>query len=71
MNKPDIQELEPGEYYWCQCGLTQNGAFCDGSHITTDKTPMPIIVETKEKKAYCTCKESKNQPYCDGSHARN
>ena len=25
-------ELEPGSYWWCACGKSQNQPFCDGSH---------------------------------------
>jgi CDGSH-type Zn-finger protein len=29
---PAALELEPGDYWWCACGLSQHQPFCDGSH---------------------------------------
>ena len=29
--------LETGkDYYWCACGLSKDGIFCDGSHKSTN-----------------------------------
>lgn len=67
-NKPKIMEIEPGDYYWCACGLSKNQPFCDGSHKDTDFEPKPVKVLKKETKAWCMCKQSCNKPYCDGTH---
>ncbi len=79
MNKPNIVdrkpflfEAEPGiNYAWCSCGLSkkENGAFCDGSHKTTDFKPHFFTVEEKKKIALCMCKHTGNPPFCDGTHA--
>jgi CDGSH-type Zn-finger protein len=38
---PFAVEVEEGrDYWWCACGLSQNQPFCDGSHKTTDITPV-------------------------------
>ena len=29
---PCVKDMEPGEYWWCACGNSQNQPFCDGSH---------------------------------------
>jgi len=67
---PIVKELEPGTYYWCRCGKTENGAFCDGSHDEKDRGPLEFKVKEKKKVALCTCRQTKNAPICDGTHAK-
>jgi len=66
--KPAKVLLEPGKYYWCACGLSQNQPFCDGSHRSTDITPMAFEVTEKREYYLCQCKQSKKKPFCDGTH---
>lgn len=66
--QPFVGELEPGEYYWCQCGLSQNQPFCDGSHSETPFQPVKFVISEKKRVALCQCKRTKNPPMCDGSH---
>jgi CDGSH-type Zn-finger protein len=66
--KPAVLELEPGSYWWCQCGLSKTQPWCDGSHKTTEYTPVEVIVKQKRNYALCQCKQSANGAYCDGSH---
>ncbi|HPF50908.1 MAG TPA: CDGSH iron-sulfur domain-containing protein [Draconibacterium sp.] len=75
MNKPVIAQkapkmvtLEPGTYFWCACGRSQNQPFCDGSHKVTEFKPMAFSVEEKKDVWLCQCKHSGNKPYCDGTH---
>jgi len=42
--KPAVLELEPGTYYWCRCGQSQNKTFGDGSHKGTELTPLAFEV---------------------------
>lgn len=65
---PAILELEAGTYWWCQCGLSKNQTFCDGSHKTTNFSPVEFTLEEKKKVALCRCKQTNKAPYCDGTH---
>ena len=48
--------LEPGPYYWCQCGRSKNQPFCDGSHKGTGSSPVEFSVTDKRQVAFCQCK---------------
>ncbi len=67
---PAILELEAGTYWWCQCGLSRNQPFCDGSHKTTSFSPIEFSLEEKKKVALCRCKQTSKAPYCDGTHRK-
>ncbi len=68
--KPAILELEPGTYYWCRCGQSQNQLFCDGAHQGSKFTPLAFEQTEKKKVALCNCQHTGNPPYCDGSHSK-
>ena len=65
---PYIEELEPGTYWWCACGKSQNQPFCDGSHKDTEFTPVKLEITEKTKVYLCGCKHSSDKPFCDGTH---
>lgn len=65
---PKMLTLEPGTYYWCACGRSQNQPFCDGSHRVTEFKPVAFTIEEKKEVWLCQCKHSSNKPYCDGTH---
>lgn len=67
---PAVGELEPGTYWWCACGLSQNQPFCDSSHKGTPFSPKKFVLTEKKRVALCRCKHSKGGIYCDGSHAK-
>ncbi len=66
--QPAVLELEPGKYWWCACGRSQNQPFCDGSHEGTGFTPRELVLEEKKKVALCQCKRTGKAPFCDGTH---
>jgi len=75
MKKPVIAEkapknvtLEPGTYFWCECGKSKNQPFCDGSHRGSEFVPLQFEVEEKKEVWLCQCKNSSTKPYCDGTH---
>jgi len=69
MSNPVKVSLEAEKnYYYCRCGKSADGVFCDGSHVETDKTPLEFTVQESKEYYLCTCLKSNNQPFCDGSH---
>ena len=69
--KPKKVELEKGEKkVWCACGLSSNQPYCDGSHKSTDITPVEFEAKETGDAYLCMCKRTKDQPYCDGTHSK-
>lgn len=68
--KPVILELTPGTYKWCQCGLSLQQPYCDGSHRGTEFFPLPFTIKENKKVALCMCKQTKHSPFCDGTHSK-
>jgi len=68
--KCKTENLYPGKYFYCTCGLTKDGAFCDGSHQGTEFYPKKFFIEEPRTVGLCMCRHSKNAPYCDGSHRK-
>lgn len=68
-NNPYAIKVKAGETKaFCMCGQSKNGPFCDGSHVTTDKTPEVVTFDEDKTVFACGCTHSKNRPYCDGTH---
>ncbi|NWG39155.1 MAG: CDGSH iron-sulfur domain-containing protein [Hydrogenophilaceae bacterium] len=65
---PYEMELEPGIYYWCACGRSQNQPFCDGSHEGTGFEPREFVINEKQTVYLCGCKWTSDPPFCDGAH---
>ena len=65
---PAVLELEPGNYFWCACGRSENQPWCDGSHQGTDFTPVKTKIAEQKQYALCQCKRTGKQPFCDGTH---
>lgn len=57
--------LEPGTYYRCTCGKSQNLPFCDGSHDGSRFIPVRFEIPVRQQVFICTCGQSKNMPFCD------
>ena len=69
MAEPIVQEVSPGTYWWCKCGLSKAQPFCDGSHTGTGISPMEVTIDTKKRVVWCACKQTGTPPFCDGSHS--
>jgi CDGSH-type Zn-finger protein len=67
--RPAVLELEPGEYFWCACGRSQNQPFCDGSHEGTAFSPVSFTLDEAKRVAVCQCKRTGTPPMCDGTHS--
>ena len=62
--------LEPGVYYYCNCGKSADQPFCDNSHKGTEFKPVIYKAEETKEIYFCVCKQTNNQPFCDGSHSK-
>ena len=63
-------ELEPGEYFWCACGRSEDQPWCDGSHEGTGFQPKSFTLTEKTRVWMCACKHSGKAPFCDGTHKK-
>jgi len=68
--QPQVMELEPGDYWYCTCGNSDNQPFCTGAHQDTGFKPLKFTIDDKKQVALCQCKQTGNAPFCDGSHAK-
>lgn len=59
--------LEPGTYFRCTCGKSQNLPFCDESHRGSDRMPIEFKIKRREKVFLCGCGQTGDEPFCDGS----
>lgn len=66
--EPAVVTLEPGTYYWCQCGRSKTQPFCDGSHAGTVFSPVEFAMTEMKQVALCQCKRTQTPPFCDGTH---
>jgi len=67
--EPIHVELQKDQkYLFCQCGLSNNQPFCDGSHHGTKFKPLLFEGKRNGSVKLCNCKLSKSKPYCDNSH---
>jgi len=58
------------EYYYCTCGNSKDGVFCDGAHQGSDFTPKQFSVEENKDYYLCSCKKNDGSPFCDGAHTK-
>lgn len=67
---PALVTLEPGTYFWCACGKSNNQPFCDGSHRGSEFVPVALKIEETKDVWLCRCKHTANKPFCDGTHRK-
>ena len=60
--------LQPGTYYYCRCGKSADGLWCDDSHAGTSFLPKKLKIDEPKSVYLCMCKATKNSPFCDGAH---
>ena len=65
---PSPLTLPAGTHALCTCGLSNNGAFCDGSHQGSGHSPHILRIEEEKTVYLCGCGASAKTPFCDGSH---
>ena len=68
--QPLVTKLEPGTYYWCSCGRSNQNPFCDGSHTEKDEGPLEFTLAETKTIALCNCKKTGDPPFCDGAHLK-
>jgi CDGSH-type Zn-finger protein len=70
--QPIVVNETAGKKAYCQCGLSANLPYCDGSHSRegTGLVPIVVTVDAPGKKAICQCHQSGNRPWCDGTHSK-
>lgn len=64
---PIALTLEPGTYYRCACGKSEDLPFCDGGHQSGDALPIKFEIKDRKKVYICSCGQSGKQPFCDGT----
>ena len=70
--QPIVVNETTGKKAYCQCGLSANLPYCDGSHSRegTGLAPIVVAVEAPGKMAICQCHQSGSRPWCDGTHSK-
>ena len=63
-----VEVAQDQDYWWCACGPSKSQPFCDGSHKTTDITPVKYTATKSRTVFFCGCKATAKQPLCDGAH---
>jgi CDGSH-type Zn-finger protein len=61
-------DMEPGVYFYCTCGKSNDQPFCDGEHRYTSFRPAKVTIEESTMVPWCLGKYSEKVHICDGKH---
>ena len=67
--QPAVLSLDPGTYYWCQCGRSRDQPFCDGSHQGTGIEPVEFSLNEKKEIALVPVQADQDTPPFSRRHA--
>lgn len=59
--------LDPGIYYRCTCGKSENLPFCDGAHPPGKQVPIRFEIKERQQVYLCSCGRTGKAPFCDGT----
>ncbi|GAB4191855.1 MAG: hypothetical protein Kow00108_26650 [Calditrichia bacterium] len=69
--EPFLIEVKAGDtIYFCKCGKSESGPYCDGSHKGSGIEPYEETFSEDTVVYACGCQQSTARPYCDGSHRK-
>lgn len=64
---PILLTLQPGTYYRCTCGRSNNLPFCDESHSGSASHPLRFEIDHEKPVYICSCGKTDKAPFCDGT----
>jgi CDGSH-type Zn-finger protein len=69
--QPSPLTLPAGTHALCTCGLSKNGAFCDGSHQGSGQSPHILKLEEEQTVYLCSCGASGSHLQLSASRAKS